>query len=141
MSEIPTNSPETFGASRHTMPVDAGTQAAAPQMQVIDCLQETPAADPNRSRPGVQRLLSAERANVITFRFLPGQSLPDHKAAHPITVQCLSGLLEFVCEDRTVTLTAGRVIHLPAMVVHAVYCPEDAPADNILLLTMLTGEE
>lgn len=48
----------------------------------------TPAPDPSRSRPSATRLLQGDGANVIAFGFAPGQDLPDHKSAHPITVQC-----------------------------------------------------
>lgn len=37
-------------------------------------------------------------------------------------------------------LRPGTVVHLRAMVVHEVSAPEDAAEENVLLLTMLTGE-
>ncbi|HHU39358.1 MAG TPA: cupin domain-containing protein [Propionibacterium sp.] len=108
-------------------------------MTVLDLLDAAPAAREG-TRPGVQRLLQGDGANVIAFTFTPGQSLPDHKAAHPITVQCLSGVLDFTCGDETVRLAPGVVAHLRDHVVHRVDCPPDADPTNVLLLTMLTGE-
>lgn len=96
--------------------------------------------DPERPRGVVKRLFSGDGANLITFTFAPGQSWPDHQAAHPITVQCLAGLLEFSVGEERVRLTPGAVVHLQERVVHRVDCPDDAPEANVLLLTMLTGE-
>ena len=129
--DIPVNRPDTFGESA-LKDSDQMTALAVPDM--------TPAPDPARSRPSVIRLLQGDGANVISFGFAPGQDLPDHKAAHPITVQCLSGALDFTCGGETVRMAPGTVIHLREHVVHAVTCPADAPGDAVLLLTMLTGE-
>ncbi|MDK8364575.1 cupin domain-containing protein [Corynebacterium sp. UMB10119B] len=68
------------------------------------------------------------------MRFRAGQSLPDHRAAHPILVQCMEGRVRFSVGDRTETLTPGRVAHLPSMVPHRV----DADEDSVFLLSMLT---
>lgn len=109
-------------------------------MTVLELLADAPAPDPSRPRPAVARLLQGDGANLIAFTFRPGQNLPDHRSAHPITVQCVEGALDFGCGDETVRLTAGTVIHLREKVTHRVDCPADAPERNILLLTMLTGE-
>ncbi|WP_051298187.1 cupin domain-containing protein [Brevibacterium album] len=131
----------------------AGTtpDGSGPGAAVLDVLALAPAADPERrnGRPSVKRLLQADGANLIAFTFAPGQSLPEHTAAHPITVQCLSGLLTFTCEGETTVLTPGTVVHCRAHVEHRVDCPEEpagsvqeggAAGPNVLLLTMLTGE-
>ena len=133
MSDVPTNSPETFGTASQLGPASA--------MTTINLLDSAPDTDPQRPRPGVQRVLSADGANLILFSFAPGQSLPDHKAAHLITVQTLRGQLNFTYGEETVALTPGTIVHLPAYEVHKV---EAAAADSgtstpaILLLTMLT---
>ena len=133
MSDVPTNSPETFGTASQLGPASA--------MTTINLLDSAPDTDPQRPRPGGQRVLSADGANLILFSFAPGQSLPDHKAAHPITVQTLRGQLNFTYGEETVALTPGTIVHLPAYEVHKV---EAAAADSgssipaILLLTMLT---
>ncbi|MCF4007734.1 cupin domain-containing protein [Corynebacterium uropygiale] len=112
-------------------------------MSTIRVLENLPEPHPTRPRPGVRRLLQADGGNLICFHFLPGQSLPDHRAAHPITVQCLRGTLVFTCEDEEITMEPGVVLHLPAYLIHRVDCPADAdPAEqHVLLLTMLTGED
>ncbi len=127
------NTPESFG--------DAASGDSATDMTVFSLLDDAPALNPARPRPAVQRLLQGDGANLIVFHFAPGQDLPDHKAAHPITVQCVSGSLEFECGGTRKVMQPGQVFHLRAYVPHAVYCPADAPAEgSILLLTMLTGE-
>lgn len=108
-------------------------------MTVLDVLEAAPAPDPSRDRGTVNRLHSGEGANLVTFSFAPSQSWPDHQAAHPITVQCVQGVLDFTVDDATVRLDPGVVVHLPARVVHRVDCPADAPEKNVLLLTMLSG--
>ena len=129
-ASIPLNTPETFG--------NPARQGGA-GMTVIDLLEDAPAAKEG-VRPGVQRLLQGDGANVIAFTFTAGQSLSDHKAAHPITVQCVSGVLDFTCEGRTVRLDPGVVVHVRDHVVHRVDCPAGTDGTSVLLLTMLTGE-
>lgn len=116
---------------------DDGTSAAT----TVNVLQQAPAADPNRSSPVAQRLAQADGGNLIAFSFAPGQSMPEHQAAHPIVVQCLSGYLDFTVEGETVPMEPGVVIHVDARVPHEVVCPVNVTADtSVLLLTMLTGE-
>lgn len=43
-------------------------------------------------------------------------------------------------DDGEIALEPGTVVHLRAMVVHEVSAPDDAAEENVLLLTMLTGE-
>ena len=109
-------------------------------MSVFELLDAAPSPDPSRPRPAVQRLLQGDGANLIAFTFAPGQDLPDHRSAHPITVQCVAGELDFMCGDETVRLAPGVVVHLREQVTHRVDCPAEAPERNVLLLTMLTGE-
>lgn len=116
---------------------DDGTSAAT----TVNVLQQAPAADPNRSSPVAQRLVQADGGNLIAFSFAPGQSMPEHQAAHPIIVQCLSGYLDFTVEGETVPMEPGVVLHLAARVPHDVACPVNVTSDtSVLLLTMLTGE-
>ena len=133
MSNLPTNSPESFGAASHSSDTSA--------MTTLNLLDIAPDTDPQRPRPGVQRILSADGANLILFSFATGQSLPDHKAAHPITVQALRGELDFSYGSETITLTPGSIVHLPAYEVHKVEATSesgDPSTPAILLLTMLT---
>jgi quercetin dioxygenase-like cupin family protein len=130
------------------------TDESPHEAQTLDVLALAPAPDPQRrnGRPSVKRLLQGDGANLIAFTFAPGQSLPEHTAAHPITVQCLSGTLTFTCEGQTTVLTPGTIVHCRPHVEHRVDCPagptgtasgaeaEAAASGSVLLLTMLTGE-
>lgn len=107
---------------------------------VIRLAQQAPAADPNRSSPVAQRLVQADGANLVAFTFAPGQSMPEHKAGHPITIQCLSGYLEATVEGgEALALEPGVVVHMNARVVHDVTCPVNVTEDSVLLVTLLTG--
>ncbi len=128
---VPVNVPETFGD---------GQLRDSDHMTVLPLSELALQPDPGRPRPGVKRLLQGDGANLIVFSFAPGQDLPDHKAAHPITVQCLSGTLDFTCGGERVRMAPGTVIHVRERVIHAVECPADAEGFAVLLLTMLTGE-
>lgn len=128
---VPVNVPETFGD---------GQLRDSDHMTVLALPELAPQPNPDRPRPGVKRLLQGDGANLIVFSFAPGQDLPDHKAAHPITVQCLSGTLDFTCGGERVRMAPGTVIHVRERVIHAVECPADAEGFAVLLLTMLTGE-
>lgn len=126
-----TNTPDSFGTATEHPPAE---------MTTLNLLDDAPAPRPDKRRPSVKRLLRGDGANLIAFTFTPGQFLPDHKSAHPITVQCLSGTLDFGCGEETVRMSPGVVLHLREHVVHRVDCPEDAEGPAILLLSMLTGE-
>lgn len=89
--------------------------------------------------PAITRVLNGDAAEFIMMTFGPGQYLADHRAAHPITIQCLEGHISLKVGEQRYDLPPGRVAHLHPQVVHRVECPEDAPAKNVLLLTMLTG--
>lgn len=112
-----------------------------PVLTVLDVLgKDRQQVELGRSRGVVKRLLTGDGGNVITFTFAPGQSWPDHQAAHPILVQCLEGELDFTVAERKVRLGPVVVVHLNERIIHRVECPEQAPESNVLLLTMLTGE-
>lgn len=113
--------------------------ATASPLTVLPVLRDAPAAAPDGERGVVRRHHTGDGASLITFTFAPGQGWPEHQAAHPITVQCLAGRLDFTVGDRTERLVPGVVAHLPARVRHDVAAPADSPdAANVLLLTMLT---
>ncbi|WP_293771281.1 cupin domain-containing protein [uncultured Corynebacterium sp.] len=144
---LPLNDVTTFGDARHA--ADASTPGG--HITCLDFIAEAPAPAPSRPRPAVTRVLSADGANHIVFTFLPGQTLPDHKAAHPITVQVLRGAVTFGCEGTDYPLTPGRAVHLPAYLPHSVTAPgelnDNADAldpteePTVMLLTMHTGAQ
>lgn len=128
---LPTNDENTFGTA------DTRSDGALTE---LDLLSYDLPPHPTRPRPGVKRVLQADGVNLILFRFLPGQSLPDHQAAHPITVQVLTGAVDFTYGEQVVRLSPGRIVHLPGLAPHRVDCPADGE-DTTMLLMMHTGEK
>lgn len=103
------------------------------RLRGFDVVADAPEAI-DGDRPAVARLATADGVNLIAMRFRAGQVMDDHRAAHPITVQCLSGHIEFTVGDHVEKLVPGRIAHLPAMVPHRV----EAVEDSVFLLSMLT---
>jgi quercetin dioxygenase-like cupin family protein len=122
--------PKAFG------PAEADTNAAVHVFHASD------APEPRTGTPpAITRKLEGDGANLIFLTFTPGQVLRSHTTAHPITLQTLQGSLKVLTDDGEVELIPGSVMHLQSMVVHEVSAPEDAEERNVLLLTMLTGEQ
>lgn len=118
------------GISATVEPLESGSAVLRPEQ-----------APPVRKgiAPAITRILNGDAAEFIMMTYAPGQVLPDHRAAHPITIQCLEGTLRLTVGEATYELEPGRVAHLRAQVVHRVECPEESPDRNVLLLTMLTA--
>ena len=85
------------------------------------------------TRPGVKRALVGHGARVVMFRFAAGQVLAEHTAAFPILVQCLSGTVEFVAGEQSVTLSPGAVANLDTRVPHEVRAVTDALFQLVML--------
>jgi quercetin dioxygenase-like cupin family protein len=78
-------------------------------------------------------VLKAEGVRLVLFSFDAGQELSEHTAAMPVLLQVLDGRLTVGAGGRSVELTPGGVIHLPARLPHTVV----ALTPSRLLLTML----
>lgn len=130
---VPEFTPGTFGAP---------ATGAVHDMTVYDVPALAPAPRTG-NRPAVQRLLEGDGVNLIAMRFRPGQSMIRHSAAHPITVQCLTGHVRYGCEcgcGQVVDLVPGVVVHMPAGLVHWIEAPAESEGESVFLLSMLTGE-
>ena len=124
------------------MPPQAFGPAEADPNAAVHVFDASDAPEPRTGTPpAITRKLEGDGANLIFLTFTPGQVLRAHTTAHPITLQTLQGTLKVVTDDGEVDLLPGSVMHLRAMVVHEVSAPEDAEKHNVLLLTMLTGEQ
>lgn len=121
--------PRAFG------PAEADPNAAVSIFTTADAPQPR-----TGTPPAMRRKLEGDGANLIFLTFTPGQVLRSHTSTHPITLQTLKGSLLLGTDDGDIELRPGTVIHLRAMVVHEVSAPDDAADENVLLLTMLTGE-
>lgn len=123
--------------------VDAPTEAGTgnPALLIAEDLLEValPAAgEPDASvRPQVKTAFKGSGVSAVVATFKQNQALPDHKAGVPITVQCLTGKLLFTVGDRKVELTPGKIVNVPARVVHRV----DALEESVVLLCLMTGND
>lgn len=133
METVPEHDPSVFGEAQFRGDVGA--------MTVLSALDLVPDVDLSRPKPAVKRVFSGDGSNVILFNFGPGQRLLEHRAVHPIMVQCLRGQLSFGCAEQIVVMRPGTILHLDARVSHRVDCAEDAAASNVLQLVMLTGKK
>lgn len=123
------------------MPPDAfGPAEGDPNADVTVVSAANAPAPRTGTPPAITRKLAGDGANLIFLTFTPGQVLRSHTTVHPITVQTLKGSLVLGTDDGDIALDPGTVVHLRAMVVHEVSAPQDALEENVLLLTMLTGE-
>ena len=65
---------------------------------------------------------------VIRLVLPKGKSMPAHKVAGDITVQCLAGSIAFDSDGTSQTLAAGEMLYLSGGVVHSLTGIEDACA-------------
>jgi quercetin dioxygenase-like cupin family protein len=73
-------------------------------------------------------LFKSDDLEVIRLVLVAGKSLPPHKVAGEITIQCIEGRLDVTAEGRSHVLAAGQLLFLPAGVVHGVVALESASA-------------
>jgi len=55
-----------------------------------------------------------------------GKSIPEHRVAGELTLQCLEGMVEVQALDRTQHLQAGHMLYLEGNTPYALYAPENA---------------
>lgn len=65
---------------------------------------------------------------VIRLVLPQGKSMPAHKVAGDITVQCLAGSIAFASDDSSQTLAAGEMLYLAGGIVHSLTAVDDACA-------------
>jgi quercetin dioxygenase-like cupin family protein len=73
-------------------------------------------------------LFKSEDLEVMRLVLHAGKSLPPHKVAGEITVQCVEGAIDVTAEGRSHVLRAGQLLYLSADIVHGVTALEDASA-------------
>ena len=92
-------------------------------------------------RPAIKRIFSGAGVNLIMVVFSKGQCLPDHSAAHPITVQTLTGSVTFSCGECCETLTPGTLVHVPAYERHRVDYAGSNGEPVIMMISMFPQEK
>jgi quercetin dioxygenase-like cupin family protein len=73
-------------------------------------------------------LFKSDDLEVMRLVLRAGKSLPPHKVAGEITIQCVEGAMSVAAEGVERVLRAGQLLHLRGNVVHAVRALEDASA-------------
>jgi quercetin dioxygenase-like cupin family protein len=73
-------------------------------------------------------LFKAEHLEVMRLVLPAGRSLPPHRVAGEITVQCIEGRLDVTVDGRSHVLCAGQLLYLEAQVQHGVTALDDASA-------------
>lgn len=73
-------------------------------------------------------LFKTNELEVIRVVLSKGKSMPAHKVAGDITVQCLEGSIRFNSDGKDQVLAAGGMLYLAGGVVHSLTAIEDACA-------------
>ena len=73
-------------------------------------------------------LFKTNELEVMRVVLPKGKSMPAHKVAGDITVQCLEGVIRFNSDAKDEVLTAGDMLYLAGGVVHSLIAIEDACA-------------
>lgn len=73
-------------------------------------------------------LFKSADLEVIRLVLPAGKSLPPHKVAGEITIQCVEGAIDVTAGDQSHVLRAGQLLYLSGNVMHGVTALEDASA-------------
>lgn len=73
-------------------------------------------------------IFKTERLEVMRLVLPKGKSMPAHKVAGAITVQCLEGVIDFASDDGNQTLRPGDLVYLEGGVTHSITGVQDASA-------------
>jgi quercetin dioxygenase-like cupin family protein len=73
-------------------------------------------------------LFKSSDLEVMRLVLAAGKSLPPHKVAGEITVQCIEGSLDVTVDGTSHVLRAGQLLYVPGHVVHGVMALEHASA-------------
>ena len=86
---------------------------------------------PPASAPGDRQtvaLFKTEELEVMRLVLPNGKTMPPHKVAGDITVQCLEGSISFNSDGKDQVLVAGDMLYLAGGVMHSLTGVEDACA-------------
>ena|SRR5471032_1965811 len=90
-------------------------------------------AGEDRAQFSAIALAKTAQLELIRLVLPKGKTMPEHKVAGPITLQCLEGELLLEAEGTSRTLRGGELLHLAGGVPHAV----QARQDSLALLTIV----
>ncbi|MEO8599237.1 MAG: cupin domain-containing protein [bacterium] len=84
-------------------------------------------------------LIKTPQLEVMRLTLPRGKSMPAHKVAGEITVQCLEGSVDFTVHGRIQTLRTGDMIFLAGDEMHALEALENASVLITILLKKAAG--
>lgn len=97
--------------------------------QVLDIL---PAAHELGAKQSTA-LFKSQELEVIRLILPKDKTMPSHQVAGEITVQCVSGSIEMLCDGVAQILNSGQLLYLSGGVPHSLVSREDA----VVLLTIV----
>lgn len=80
----------------------------------------------NEDKVAIKVMMETETAKEIRILFRKGQTMKEHKAGFPITVEIHQGTIEFGVNGEKMILEAGDLISLDANVPHDLLAHEDS---------------
>ena len=80
----------------------------------------------NEDKVAVTVMMETESSKEIRILFRKGQTMKEHKAGFPITVEVHEGTIEFGVQGDKMVLYAGDLISLEANVPHDLLAEEDS---------------
>ena len=80
----------------------------------------------NEDTVAINVMMETETAKEIRILFRKGQTMKEHKAGFPITVEIHQGTIEFGVNGEKMNLEAGDLISLEANVPHDLLAQEDS---------------
>ena len=80
----------------------------------------------NEDKVAINVMMETETAKEIRILFRKGQTMKEHKAGFPITVEIHQGTIEFGVNGEKMTLERGDLISLEANVPHDLLAHEDS---------------
>lgn len=80
----------------------------------------------NEDKVAVTVMMETESSKEIRILFRKGQSMKEHKAGFPITVEVHEGTIDFGVQGEKMVLKAGDLISLEANVPHDLLAQEDS---------------
>jgi quercetin dioxygenase-like cupin family protein len=85
-------------------------------------------------------LFKARDLEVLRLSLRAGESMPTHRVAGDITVQCLAGTLEVGLPGHRARLHSGELVYVPGEVAHDVIAITDA-AGLVTIALCAVGDE
>ncbi len=79
-------------------------------------------------------LFKSEQLEVMRLVLLAGKSMPAHKVAGELTIQCLEGRIDVEVQGQSTVLQPGQLVFLLGNVPHSVTALDDASALVTLVL-------